>query len=258
MAHRISAKDAGGWMAWYSGTENKEILSLPGDVTGVANFNLLRSMHVSPELAYGMFEDFAPSKIVSTSSYPGFTVTAITTGTLVMADRVGGWLQLTPNNSTGHGVQMQSDGEIFLPAADKDIWFECSVRGNDITKVNWFIGLATTDTDIIGSNPADLIGFHTHDGDANIDFEVSATAGAGSEVDTLSDLSNNTAVRLGFYVNGVTSVTPYIDGTANTTATSTTVANIPAVEMALSFACTTGEGQVNTLDIDWYKIVQLR
>jgi len=251
--NRILARVVNGWMSFYSGTLNKELMSLQSDVTGVANWNLFQSMLInSPELMYGKFDDFSPGGLVSSTSLAGFSTTVVSSGTLVMADAAGGVLQLTPGGTEDHGVQIQTNGEMFLPAATKDIWFECRVRGNDVTEVDWFLGLCTTDTSIIASNPNDAIGFWTHDGDVNIDFEVAD--GTGTPTDTTSDLANNTWVRLGFYVNGVTSVTPYINGTAGTAVT----ANIPAVEMALSFACTTGEGSVNTLDIDWYKIVQLR
>jgi len=250
--HRINSKSVGGWLAFTSGAPTREILSLPGDKGGVSNFTQLRAMHISPELAYGHFDDFTPSDLVGTSSLPGYTATAVGASTLVMADAATGVLQLTSGGTENNGIQIQTDGEIFLPAANKDIWFECRVRGNDVTEVDWFIGLCTTDTSIIATNPDDAIGFWTHDGDVNIDFEVST--GTGTPTDTGDDLANNTWVQLGFYINGVTSVTPYINGTAETAIT----ADIPAVEMALSFACLTGEGSVNRLDIDWYKIVQLR
>lgn len=242
-----------GNLVFYAGNKNNKVLTLPNAVTG-ANFNLFRSLvNVSPDWGYGMFEDFAPSMITSTTTYPGYTVTVATGGTLVMADEVGGVLQLTPGGTENYGIQMQSDGEIFLPAANKDIWFECRVKGNDITQVDWMLGLTTTDTAIIASIPDDLIGFVTHDGDDNVDFQVRA-GGTGAAVDTTVDLVATEYMTLGFYINGVTSVTPYINGTAYTAITT----NIPATEMALSFACLTGEAAVNTLDIDWYKIVQKR
>lgn len=209
---------------------------------------------------FGSSEDFATGgDITGDTAYAGWTVTTVGIGTpiIAMGDVLGGQLQLIPHATEDEGIQMQTDGEIFLPAADNDIWFECEVQGNDITQVDWFMGLCTTDTTVIASNPADVIGFWTHDGDVNIDFEVSATAGAGAPVDTLVDLSNDTAVRLGFWVKGLTSVTPYINGVANTTATSTTVVNIPAVEMTMTFACLTGETAANRLDINWWRIVQL-
>jgi len=253
---QVSGRNEGGWLVYYAkGVHNKEIIAYPADVKGVANWALFQSMVMpNPEWGYGTFEDFTPSILYSTTAYPGYAVTVATSGTLVMADAAGGVLQLTPAAAENQGIQMQTDGEIFLPAANKDIWFECRVRGNDVTEVDWFIGLCETDTNIIQANPTNVIGFWTHDGDANIDFEVSSSVGAAA-ADTGTDLADNTWIRLGFFVNGITSVTPYINGTAQTAIGAT---NIPATELALAFAVLSGEGQANRLDIDWYKIVQRR
>jgi len=250
---RIGSKYTGGWLSFYSGARNVELTTYPGTVTGVAGWELFQSrIPPSPELGYGSSEDFAPSKLYDTTTYPGFTVTDAS-GTLVMADAAGGVLQLTPLNKEDKGIQMQSDGEIILPAATKDFWFECRVKGNDVTEVDWFIGLATTDTSLIASVPNSLIAFRTDDGDANINFQV-RSGGTGDAADTGVDLTDGAWTRLGFFINGVTSVTPYVDGVAKTAVT----ANIPATEMALSFAVLTGENAANTLDIDWYKLEQLR
>lgn len=205
---------------------------------------------------YGEIDHFTPSWIMSTTTYAGFTVVAVGASTLVMADSAAGVLQLTTSNVENEGIQMQTDGEIFLPAAGKDIWFEAKILSNDPTENDIFVGLCTTDTTIIASNPADVIGFWVHDGDANIDFEVSATAGGGAPVDTGQDLAPNVFRRVGFHVDGLSRVTPFIDGVKY--AAATTVVNIPAVEMALSFAVLTGEGQINRLDLDYYRILQLK
>ena len=206
---------------------------------------------------FGISEDFSlGGDIVSTTAYAGWTVTAVGASTLVMGDVLGGQLQLVSSAVEDQGIQMITDGEIFLPAALNDIWFEAQISGNDVTEVDWFVGLCNTDTTIIASNPADVIGYWTHDGDVNLDFEVSATAGAGAPVDTLIDLADNTTIRVGFHVEGLTKVTPYINNVKNATATSTTVVNIPAVEMTLAFANLTGEGVANNLNLDWFRIVQ--
>jgi len=206
--------------------------------------------------AYGAFEHFAPSRLASTTAYDGWTVTQITatsSGTLVMADAAGGWLNLTGGTHDGAGIQMQTDGEIYLPAANKDIWFEASIKLADADDIDWFLGLAVTDTNVFSTDPTSLIAFRGDDGDANIDFQV-RSGGTGDKADTESDASNATAVRLGFHVLGVTSVTPYINGTALTAVTS----NIPTTEMTLSFGMLNGSTTGNnTLGIDWYRIVQL-
>ena len=56
---------------------------------------------------YGGFEHFAPSRLISTTAYPGFDVDVLTAGTLAMADRVGGWLYLTGGGAVTQGIQNQ-------------------------------------------------------------------------------------------------------------------------------------------------------
>ncbi len=203
--------------------------------------------------AYGAFEHFTPSLIVSTTSYPGYTVTQITAGTLVMADAAGGWLNLTGGAADGRGIQMQAAGEAFIPAAEKDIWFEASIKIADADDMDWFVGLASTDTNVFSTDPTDIIAFRGDDDDTNIDFQA-RKAGAGAQADTGSDTANTTAVRLGFWVKGVTSIVPYINGVAQTAVT----ANIPVVEMCLTFGALDGATTAsNTLGLDWYRIVQL-
>lgn len=204
---------------------------------------------------YGAFEDFCPSNIQTTTTYWGWDVTpsGVGEGTLVMADEIGGVLNLVPAAVDNQGIQMQWDGESILPAANKDIWFEARVRcTTDQTETDWFIGLATTDTSIVATPPNAQIGFWSHDADDNIDFVVADAAQA--PVDTGTDMVLNTWINLGFHVTGVTSVTPYINGVGQTPVT----ANIPAVEMAVSIATLTGEGASNIFAIDWYRILQIR
>lgn len=199
------------------------------------------------------FEPFFPGHIIDTTHYAGFSVTAITAGTLVMADEAGGRLNLTGGGNNGEGIQMQSDGEIACPLAGRKIWFEAEIKVADADDIDWFLGLASTDTNIFSTDPIDIVAFRGDDGDANIDFQV-RKAGTGAQADTGTDLVNATAIRLGFLVNGVTSVTPYINGTAKTAVTT----NIPIVEMALTWGMLNGATTANnTLGLGWVDCTQL-
>ena len=206
---------------------------------------------------FGAFSHFvAPPGYESVTQFDGWTTTVIGAGTLVLLDRVGGWLQLLAGGVENQGLQMQSAGEMFLPAANRDIHFGCSIRSNDVTENDIFIGLSTTNATLISAPANDLIGFWTHDGDANLDFQVQSAAGAVAAVDTGVDLVDNTAIELGFSVSGLTSVSTHINGVTDATFAIAAAADIPITELALSFAVLTGEGAANTLEIDWYSIVQ--
>ena len=201
---------------------------------------------------HGWFDHFVLTTITSTTTMAGFVLTGITTGTVVAQDMAGGVLGLVGGSADGKGIEIQAAGECFLPAANKDLFLEARVACVDADDIDWFIGLATTDTSLFASEPDNKIEFSGDDGDANLDFQVRG-GGAGDPVDTTYDMANNTWRRVGFHVKGVTSVTPYIDGVAGTAVT----ANIPAVEMKLSFGMLDGATAApNKLLIDWIRVMQ--
>ncbi len=205
---------------------------------------------------YGEFEHYAPSRLTSTTTYPGWTVTPINLvgeGTLVMADRVEGWLQLVGSAAVGEGIQMQSDGLSFIPAANLDIFFEAEIELLDADDIEWMIGLADTDADVQTGDPTELIVFRGNDGDLNLDFQV-RDGGVGATADTGTDMGDTTSIRLGFWVRGATSVIPVINGVAQ----AAVMANIPTALLSVTFSMLNGATQANnTLSINWYRIVQL-
>ena len=198
------------------------------------------------------FEHYAPSRLTSTTTYPGFDVTVLTAGTLVMSDRAGGWLGLV-GGADGQGIQMQSDGLTWAPTANRNIWFEASVLVEDADDIDIRVGLADTDADVLTGDPTELIWFATTDVNANINFQV-RDGGVGAAADTGIDLADGVAIRLGFEISGITSVVPYINGTALTAVTT----NIPATDlMSITFGMFNGGTTANqALEIDWYSCAQ--
>ena len=205
---------------------------------------------------YGNFEHYAPSRLTSTTTYPGWTVTPINIigeGTLAMADRVEGWLQLVGSAAVGEGIQMQSDGLSFIPAADLDIFFEAEIELLDADDIEWMVGLAATDADVQTGDPTELIVFRGNDGDLNLDFQV-RDGGVGATADTGINVANTTSIRIGFWVQGITSVVPVINGVEQTAV----ITNIPTSLMSLTFSMLVGATQANnTISINWHRIVQL-
>jgi len=175
-----------------------------------------------------------------------------------MLDRVGGWLQLLTGAGDGNGVNLQQAHETFLPAANRDIHFGCRIEVTEATQSYFFAGLAITDTDIdTGSLPADIVGFAKTDGDANLDFLCQSTvSGAVAQTDTGVDIAADTAIELGFWINGITDVHTYINGAEDTTFAVAANTDIPVTEMALAFSFRTGDNFVESLKIDWYSIIQ--
>jgi hypothetical protein len=249
-------------LTFYSPNPFKRVLTIPSSTTE-ASWDTFRSMFfVSPDFGFMAFDDFTPGRRASATEYDGFTITEYTDGNLEMQDEVGGVLGLKTTTTLNQGIQMQSMGESWKPEAGKKIWFECKARISTlIGYVELFIGLIETNADIAdGSTPAavNTIGFRKIAAAAAINTQVST--GAVAPVASSTNFLVDDYHHLGFFVDGVSSVTFYAtNGVEKPAIIRTVTTNIPTTEMALSFGVrrTTGANE-NSLFLDWYKIVQTR
>ena len=205
-----------------------------------------------------------------------WTLTNATAGTLTQGDGVGGIALLDCNSTTAdQGAQMQLNGETFQAAADRTIWFEARLKVTDtIAGAQFFAGLAQEDTTIMvaGANTVD-----NHMG-----FEMNALTQAGT-VGTASTLNfygekataRNTAaanvgldvkllvedtwLKIGFKVNGITDIRLWVDNAS--TGDIIPTANIPVDAVGIltpSFVCQNEDGSTDPIvSIDWVKIAQL-
>lgn len=207
---------------------------------------------------YGIIDDFL---VFDDHRY---TLTQATAGTAALDDAKGGVLLLDSASTTdGQGAQLQlldgTVGESFIPSADAKIYFEARVKLADIgtsgsDTVDFFIGLAVSDTTIIASganSTANHIGFEHVDDDGAVDFH-SESGGTRSSSTAVHTLADGTYVKLGFLVDGTSSVTPYVNGVAKTAIT----ANIPTTEMALSLVCQSAGTTDPIMHIDWVACIQ--
>lgn len=226
-------------------------------------FPMLASIS-DPALAFNLFDDFLTWD--SGAGEQWVVTQAGGVGTAALTDAVGGALLLTAGHTdAGDGVQIQKVGECFKPAAGKHIWFESRLMiTTNVAQIQGFVGLSVTDTTVFNAgdvSASDYIGFQVTDTGqlaraGKLDFGVNATAGAEEiEVGTYTMITN-TFVNLGFFVNGITSITAYVNGVAY--ATIDTVANIPVTEMTPTFVCQSNGTANPTMTIDWFRCAQLR
>ena len=188
-----------------------------------------------------------------------YTLTQATAGTGAISTAAPGVLELDSGSSTAtQGANLQRLVSCFIPAAGKDIWFEARVKVVDTyDKAELFVGLAASDTTIIAgsaNSSANHIGWQcvTDDGVLLFTSEKGGTGDTGAA----ATLVEATYIRLGFYVDGVTSITQYINGKASGTAKVT--ANIPIVALFPSFVCQSGGTNDPILHIAGYRVFQLR
>jgi hypothetical protein len=211
-----------------------------------------------PSLATVLSEQFHSYDAAATTG--DYVLTQATAGSAAISTTYPGTLSIDSGSTTStHGANVQRAKSAFVPAASKDIWaeFRVSFTGVGALNVETFVGLAEIDTTVIGSSAVSTdnhIGWSSVTDDGILLFNCEkATAGTTAAATTIVSA---TVVRLGFYVNGVTSIQQYINGVATGSAISTT--NIPIVRLAPTFVCQSGGTDQPVLHVHGYRVVQLR
>ena len=190
-----------------------------------------------------------------------WVLTQATAGTVAMDPAAkGGALLLDCNSTTNNqGVQIQYGGAAgassFIASAHSKIYYETRLKVADIgsTTCQIFAGLAPVDTSVFASaanSTANHIGFEA----INTTSVTFATEKAGTRVADTSaaTIADDTYIKLGFLVDGLTSVTPYVNGVAGTTQTS----SIPIVDLTPSFVCHSSGTTDPILHLDWVRVIQ--
>jgi hypothetical protein len=222
---------------------------------------------ISGQNGYAQFEDFVGQ--INPVTAEGYTLTAVTSGTLATYAESGGVLLLSSNghNAAYDGGQIQTVAPCWDPGTTGELWFECRVKGLDWDTVpdDMFCGLASLDTTIMANNVLD----ETNNSHLLFYCDVNSTPGrvgfscskAGVEsVDAdltgAAALVDSTYIKFGITllnINGTRTVTPYVNGVPFAAITGSTY--IPAVPMSWSFGthCGTNHAQTALLYIDSVK-----
>jgi hypothetical protein len=188
-----------------------------------------------------------------------WVLTQSVTGAAAISTADTGVLELDSNSTTStQGANLQRVKSVFVPAAGKDLWFECSVKVVDtFDKVELFVGMSDVETAILASsaNASDNhIGWQCVTDDGVLLFS-GEKAGTGA-TRAAATIAEDTYIKLGFKVNGVTTIDQYINGVQTGTATAT--ANIPIVALVPSFVCQSAGTNDPILHIKNLRIFQLR
>ena len=184
------------------------------------------------------------------------------TGVMDPAAKGGVLLLDSASTSTGLGPDLQAGGAIpassFIASASSKIYFEARIKLADIAgpKIGAFVGLAAVLSPLIdsGANASpNHVGFETFDS-LTLSF---ATEKAGTRsVDTSAGtIVDGTYVKLGFVIDGLDKVTPFVNGVAGTVIT-TGSTNLPIVGMTPSL-CVRSLGTTDPImHIDWVACFQ--
>ena len=187
-----------------------------------------------------------------------WTLTQATTGAAAISTAMTGVLELDSNSTTAtQGANLQrTTGMTIVPVASTEIWAEFEVKVVDTyDKVELFVGLSEADTTLIATSAnssANHIGWQcvTDDG---VLLHTAEKATAGNTV-AAATIAEDTYIKLGFYVNGITSIQGYINGVATSAVHPT--ANVPIVKLIPSFVCQSGGTNDPVLHIKPFRIFQ--
>jgi len=239
--------------------------------TGVWADCPLLAIAADPTLAYVFFDDFNQFYKITDADPPtlaNWTATqAGGEGGLVIADAAGGVLQVDSECTTQHrGIQIQQTIAPFLPVANKDIWFEARLNIDDTaTTIESFVGLAAKDTTLspngnLDSASSEFIGFGVETGLAGVNYfyMCKATVEVKDTMGTAGTFAEDTWIRLGFHIDGVTGIHAFIDG-VEIALTTVVYTSIPVTDaLSVSFVCQGDSTNDVIMNVDWVKCVQLR
>jgi hypothetical protein len=184
-----------------------------------------------------------------------WTVTRVEAGagesTIARTDGVGGVALITTDAAENDGINMQAIGEAFKLASGNVVYCGFRIKASATTQNDFFVGLAITDTDILGG-VTDRIGFEKLDGvtDVKAMLEKDSTETLTASLATL-DTSYHTYE---FYFDG-TNVEFFIDGVSKATPAVTNLPNDE--ELRVSIHALAGEAVAKTFDVDFAKCLQI-
>ena len=172
----------------------------------------------------------------------------------------GGVLLLDSASSTNNqGAQLQLGGAAaassFIASATSKIYYEARVKLTDIgsTTVQFFAGLSEIDSTLFASaanSSANHVGAEAINTTAlGVHSEKAGSRSSSASVHTIAD---GTYFKIGFVIDGVSKVTPFVNGEAKTAITT----NVPIVELTPSFVCHSSGTTDPILHIDWVACYQ--
>lgn len=189
-----------------------------------------------------------------------WTVTRVEAGggesTFAVIDGVAGIGRITTDAAENDGINAQRIGEAYELTADQVLYV--GFKGltiNDVTQSDFFLGLAITDTDILGG-VTDRIGFESLDGSTDLKFmvEKDSTETLSASLATLVDATDPGILE--FYWNGPgNTLEVFVNGVSVATPALTNLPNDEALRLSWQFL--TGEAVAQTMDLDWIRVIQI-
>lgn len=203
-------------------------------------------------------DDFVTGPAVDAAFDDWTTVTRVEAGasesTMTRIDGIGGFARITTDANEDDGVNAQLVGESFELTTDQHLYFGAfGITLSEATQSDFFLGLAITDTDILGG-VTDRIGFQKLDGATGVGFmlEKDSTETLATSLHTAS----TTPFDLEFFWDGSTSqVFAFVNGVVVATPAVTNLPDDEALRVTWQFLA--GATTAKTMDIDRLTVIQI-
>jgi hypothetical protein len=206
-----------------------------------------------PTLYHTHFDDFDQ---YTTADWVITTVGSSTIGTI---DANNGILSVATGASDNDHDYFQWAGntassvlESWLPTTGKQLFFKTRFSLSAATESDFFAGLYVTDTDPVGAI-TDGMYFHKADGATTLNFVTVASSTATTT--PVATIAASTFVSVGFHYDGYNKLNLYVN---DNRVASSAITNIPATELALSFAVQAGTDAAVTLLLDYLFVSEER
>lgn len=202
-------------------------------------------------------DDFVNTPFDGADAPAAYTTTLVEAGAgettvALKAGADGGTLLITTDAADNDGANIQLKGEAFQPSGSHPIYFGCRFKMSEATQSDFFIGLAITDTDLLGG-VTDAIFFTKVDGSTTMSFNVEKNS-SKTTVNYGTAFAADTWYKLEFYFDG-TNLDWYVNDVAQTRPA---VTNLPDDEyLTPSIHVLTGSAASITAEVDWIRCIQI-
>jgi len=192
-----------------------------------------------------------------------WTVTVVgTTPTAALTDINGGALLLTNAATDNSEIELQKVGESFLLTSGKRTFFKARFKVSDATQSDFLIGLAITDTTLMGAvsgaGVTDGIFFNKDDGDALLDVQCQKNATTGqTRAAGIATVVDDTFLTVAWAYDGVDRLTYFVDDVALGVLDASST-YLPDTELTVSVAMMNGEAVAKTMTLDYVFAAQER
>lgn len=189
----------------------------------------------------------------TTGDLSGFVHTAVEAGagtsTAVLSDNT---LLITTAANEDDGVSLQVKGEaVKLDATTKRAYFGISFQASEATQSDFFVGLAITDTALLGG-VTDGVYFECLDASTDINFVLEKDSTETTSAAAVGTFADATDIVLEFYFDG-TNIDAYVNGTLQTRLA---VTNLPDDEfLTPSVEFLTGAASAETMTVNWMRSI---